>query len=706
MRKRSKVTISLVPVAAIALSLVANIATNDLPSRLRPPSWAVWATLAALAALVVSAEVHSERRRNETAVTAGTDKTALSDAAAVLARAVRDQWRAEAAIRSLNQPEPINVRWQSTERSVAASPSTVLGDAAPAGRLLRLHLHGDVTKIVEIFNRLPYRQLVILGAPGAGKSVMALLLTLKILTLRADNSPVPILLSLSSWDPSKEHLFVWIARRITEDYPGLVNTDLYGRNAPERLLSEGKVVPILDGLDEIPTELRSEGISGIAQSFERDQPFVITCRVEEYEEAVTAAGHVLGRAAVVEILPIGTEQVTAYLSSIGPASQIRWEPVFAELRRNPKGSIAMAFSTPLAVWLARIAYSDPSSRPEELLNSKRFDRREAIEDYLLDQFVPAVYHSRPWAPGIRTRMQVPPQDAKRWLSFLARSLSSDSRAARRGLVTGDQTDIAWWRLYQTVPTLELGLAALFIVGPLISLPFILVLEATSELTVQRLIAGSICMSIILFAGVVLVIRNRPPPPGRIQIRLPRRGQLPGNLRTGLMSGSLASVTACLAAWLGALELKGFAVALKFGLQCGLLAGAVIFIVAVLNGPIDTVRASSPESILRGDRAVSIAGAALTAPAVGLTTWLLLRNAGDSIGAALSAAVGVSIAMSSWGWYLVASIWLGLRRQLPLRFMKFSFDAYERGVLRRAGAVYQFRHARLQTRLADTPVSKQ
>jgi hypothetical protein len=700
MRKRSKLTISLVPVTAIALSLVANVATGDLPFRLRPPAWAVWTTLAVLAACVVSAEVHSERRRDSKTVVAVAGKASLSAATTVLARAVRDQWRAEAAIRSLNQPEPIRVRWSSTERAVAASPSSVLGAAAPAGRLLRLHLRGDVTQIVELFNRLPYRQLVILGSPGAGKSVMTLLLTLRILAVREEGSPVPVLLSLSSWDPTREHLHAWIARRIMEDYPGLANADLYGRDAPQQLLSEGKVIPVLDGLDEIPKELRAESISGIAQAFEREQPFIITCRIEEYEGAVAAAGQVLGYAAIVEILPIDTEHVISYLSSLGPTSELRWRPIFAELRQNPSGPIAMALSTPLAVWLARVAYSDMGSRPEELLDSRRFDSREAIEDHLLNEFVPAVYQARPPAPGYRARMRVSPKDADRWLSFLARSLSRDSTIARRGLVTGDQTDIAWWRLYLLLPRLELGLAAFFVAGPLITVPIVLALEVTSQLTAQRLLAGCICMSIVLIGGVAVVIKLWPPPPGRIQIRLPRRGQLPGNLRTGLMYGSLASATAALAAGLGALELKGLTVALKFGFQCGLLAGAVVFLAAIFNGPVDTVRASSPEMIFKSDRAVSIAGAALTALAVGLTTWLLIGNVGESIGAALSAAVGVSIAMSSWGWYVVTTIWLYFRKQLPIRFMKFSVDAYERGVLRRAGAVYQFRHARLQACLAD------
>jgi hypothetical protein len=48
---------------------------------------------------------------------------------------------------------------------------------------------------------------------------------------------------------------------------------------------------------------------------------------------------------------------------------------------------------------------------------------------------------------------------------------------------------------------------------------------------------------------------------------------------------------------------------------------------------------------------------------------------------------------------LAFVQLRLRYGLPLRLMRFLDDAYERGVLRTVGAVYQFRHARLQDRLA-------
>jgi hypothetical protein len=47
------------------------------------------------------------------------------------------------------------------------------------------------------------------------------------------------------------------------------------------------------------------------------------------------------------------------------------------------------------------------------------------------------------------------------------------------------------------------------------------------------------------------------------------------------------------------------------------------------------------------------------------------------------------------------LWHAHCGRLPLRLMRFLDDAHRRGVLRQVGAVYQFRHARLQDRLART-----
>ncbi|NKE64096.1 hypothetical protein FXN61_48390 [Lentzea sp. PSKA42] len=64
------------------------------------------------------------------------------------------------------------------------------------------------------------------------------------------------------------------------------------------------------------------------------------------------------------------------------------------------------------------------------------------------------------------------------------------------------------------------------------------------------------------------------------------------------------------------------------------------------------------------------------------------------------AVGLSVCLSrAWGAFGCTRLWLAARGHIPFGFMAFLDDAHRRGVLRQVGAVYQFRHARLQERLA-------
>jgi hypothetical protein len=55
--------------------------------------------------------------------------------------------------------------------------------------------------------------------------------------------------------------------------------------------------------------------------------------------------------------------------------------------------------------------------------------------------------------------------------------------------------------------------------------------------------------------------------------------------------------------------------------------------------------------------------------------------------------------SAWSqWVILIRVWLPLTGQLPWPVHAFLTDAHHRGVLRQTGAVYQFRHARLQHHL--------
>ena len=73
-----------------------------------------------------------------------------------------------------------------------------------------------------------------------------------------------------------------------------------------------------------------------------------------------------------------------------------------------------------------------------------------------------------------------------------------------------------------------------------------------------------------------------------------------------------------------------------------------------------------------------------------------------LAAGFVAGLFVSWTRTAWPSYILTTGWLAFRHRLPWPLMNFLADAHERGVLRQAGAVYQFRHIDLQHRLASRP----
>lgn len=53
----------------------------------------------------------------------------------------------------------------------------------------------------------------------------------------------------------------------------------------------------------------------------------------------------------------------------------------------------------------------------------------------------------------------------------------------------------------------------------------------------------------------------------------------------------------------------------------------------------------------------------------------------------------------WGAFTLTRIWLAAFHGIPLGIIGFLREADSRGVLRREGGAFQFRHAKLQERLA-------
>ncbi|MEV6346238.1 NACHT domain-containing protein [Actinoplanes sp. NPDC051851] len=202
---------------------------------------------------------------------------------AELAREVSQQWEHEALIRGA---APVAPRWASTARPVAAPAAEVLGPDWTAGRALRLRLRGAAADLAGALLALPSRRLVVLGAPGSGKSALATRLVRDLLDL--PGAPVPVLLSLATWQPETQPLGVWLATRIARSYPSC--RDAAG------LLAAARILPILDGLDRIGPA----AMPRLGEYLTGPRPIVITCRTGAYASLIA---HPLSRTAVVELEP-------------------------------------------------------------------------------------------------------------------------------------------------------------------------------------------------------------------------------------------------------------------------------------------------------------------------------------------------------------------------------------------------------------------
>ncbi|WP_221328661.1 NACHT domain-containing NTPase [Actinoplanes sp. L3-i22] len=352
-----------------------------------------------------------------------TDEAAT--AADELARSVRIGWEQEAARRGLFDPVPITLHWRSTARPVSA-PVTAITAGEVGGHPTGLRLSGDLNRIVETLDGLPRHRLVILGDAGTGKTALAIVALLRVLRERSPGEPVPVLVPMASWDPGESSVREWIGAQLADGY-------YRGQpEVPEDLLAEGLIMPILDGLDEMPESVRPAAIRNLTR-FLDGQPLVLTSRGPEFEQAVTAARAVVAEAAVVELERISTGDALDYLARAGDVEGDSWSKITAELARDPAGRVAVALDTPLMLNLARAVHAAKPARVDEILDATRFPDASAIREWLTDQLIPAAY-----GPTDAGR-------ARRWLTFLAREMT------RRGT-----TVLTWWQLPQALPAAVLA----------------------------------------------------------------------------------------------------------------------------------------------------------------------------------------------------------------------------------------------------------
>ncbi|WP_255953753.1 helix-turn-helix domain-containing protein [Streptomyces odontomachi] len=657
-----------------------------------------------------------------------------ADAAEQLARLMAARWQREEEQRHIHDPFPLPVRWQPGPEAQTDHWANILclppgGDADP------LDLTGRLDGIARTYRRIPSGRLVILGRAGSGKTILTLRLVLDLLKTRTDTEPIPVIFSIGTWNPTTHTLRDWLAKRLTRDHPGYAAQGPTGRSLAAELVDSGRVLPVLDGFDELAEGLRRPALKALNATA---LPLVLTSRPDEYTAAVALAD-VLTSAATIELTDLTLDDLVGYLprttrktDAADPTANV-WDPVLAELRERPHdphvARVASVLTTPLMVALARTVYSDsPDHEPAELLRNESFGSSQALEEHLLGCYVSTVYHPEPGRVPVGDRARTSdPDRVGNWLGYLARHLT----------VLGTP-DLAWWRIgsglrrssQSLVTALMVGIAVGFVdfgVGTLVGPVRVALIDAP----IVGLLAG------LLFGfahWITFGVRNVAATPSAVRLRVSgRTGTFTRSSGHRLLLGALCGTAfgSCYGMALGVIRVLYWHIGIAQGLRIGISDGIIFALVfggstgltycllGVLEAPLDLGSAVDPRSLLVADRRTALTQMVVWAPFFGLVVGIgsyvvvaLLQRplgplawspASSVIAGALSGfggAVGYGLTLTAWGqWVLIARIWLPLTGRLPWALMSFLDDAYQRGVLRQAGAVYQFRHARMQEHLA-------
>jgi hypothetical protein len=254
-------------------------------------------------------------------------------------------------------------------------------------------------KLVEIFDELEHA-LLILGAPGSGKTITLLELARDLIARAEDdpNQPVPVVFNLSSWAERRLPLAEWLADELSVKYQ-------IPRKIGRKWIADNDILPLLDGLDEVRAENRSECVGAINAYYkEHGLAGIAVCsRTEEYgllKAKLALAGAIL-------IQPLAEEQITDYPASFGTKlaglyKALKLDTVLKEMAHSP-----------LMLGVMSLAYADVSF--EDVLRGE-LDSVEARRKRLFDTYVTRMFKRKGIAKGYT------PEQTVKWLSWLARGM--------------------------------------------------------------------------------------------------------------------------------------------------------------------------------------------------------------------------------------------------------------------------------------------
>jgi hypothetical protein len=376
--------------------------------------------------------------------------------------------------------------------------------------------------IIALFDEL-LGEMLILGAPGAGKTTMLLELTRDLIARARQNEQhhIPVVFNLSTWATKRQPLETWLADELNQRYD-------VPKKLAQAFVHKSIILPLLDGLDEVAAAHRDACVEAI-NTFRKTYGFALLAvcsRITDYE-ALTSKLRLQG---AIVIQPLAKPQVDDYLKQVGrPLTAVR-----AALRDDP--ALWELMDNPLMLSIVALAYKNTSAAKLRASQTPAERRRQLFDDYIAAMF---------GRPGRSSKSSYTEHKTLRSLSWLARKMVEQQQTTL--FLERIQPDwlLRWSRLWFAICV---GLSSTLVFGLIFGLVLALVFGLETDAFAGLILGPIFGLGLGLLSGLIAGLSSYPAVIRPVETqrwswtavgggwRSSLAGALIGGLGVGLLSG--------------------------------------------------------------------------------------------------------------------------------------------------------------------------